>query len=85
MNRMKFKAKGGVSPSSMTKPKTSASAMGKMKTNPTVPMNKAQKMPSTPPSKAEKGTSKPSSSRKMEMPPAPQPVPQNVKRKKGVM
>lgn len=75
MNRMKFKAKGGVAPASVTKAKT----------NPTTPMNKAQKVPSTPPSKAESKTARPSASRKMQMPPAPQPVPQNTKRKKGVM
>lgn len=45
---------------------------------------KRQAMPSTPPSRAEKGTSRPSKKAKLQMPPAPQPVPQNVRRSKGV-
>lgn len=74
MNRRKEKAKTSVMPKGMApQPKAMKMAM------------KAQMMPSTPPSKAEKGTSKPSASRKMEMPPKPQPVPQNMKRKKGMM
>lgn len=44
---------------------------------------KRQTMPSTPPSKAEAKTSRPAAGRKVEMPPAPQPHPQNTKRKRG--
>lgn len=44
-----------------------------------------QKMPSTPPSKAEAKTSRPARVPKVEMPNKPQPVPQNTKRKKGVV
>jgi len=45
---------------------------------------KRQAMPSTPPSKKEMGTSRPAKGRKVEMPPKPQPHPQNTNRKKGV-
>lgn len=45
---------------------------------------KFQTKPSTPPSRAESKTGRPARGRKMEMPPAAQPVPQNVKRKVGV-
>jgi len=45
---------------------------------------KRQTMPSTPPSKKEAGTAKPAKGRKVQMPPAPQPIAQNTSRKKGV-
>ena len=54
------------------------------KSKPMMAAPKRQRMPSTPPNRAEKGTGKPSKMAKMQMPPAPQPVPQNTKRSKGV-
>jgi len=45
----------------------------------------AQTRPSTPTDKREAGTSRPAVGRKLEMPPPPQPAPQNVTRGKGVV
>lgn len=56
-----------------------------MKPKPKTGAPKSQRMSSTPPSRAEKGTGRPAAGRKVEAKPSPQPVPQNVMRKKGTM
>lgn len=43
-----------------------------------------QTAPTTPPSRREDRTGRPAKGRKLAMPPAPQPIPQNTRRGKGV-